>query len=140
MGVIDTSTDLGARAARRLQEEPVVWLTTVDPHGTPQPTPVWFLRSGDEIVVASQPAKAKLRNVRANPRVALNLNSTRSGDDVVVLVGEAVVDGAGLSGAERAAYDEKYAEGMRSLDLSAEQFHAEYSVIVRVTPEKLRGF
>ncbi|WP_265523076.1 TIGR03667 family PPOX class F420-dependent oxidoreductase [Oerskovia flava] len=140
MSVIDTSTDLGARAAGRLAEEPVAWLVTVDPHGTPQPTPVWFVRTGDGLVVASQPATAKLRNVRANPRVALHLNSTRTGDDVIVLVGAAAIDDAGLTEAERDAYDAKYSEPMRGIGMTPAQFHEEYSVILRIAPEKLRGF
>ncbi|MGO1239848.1 MAG: hypothetical protein ACTMHU_00280, partial [Cellulosimicrobium funkei] len=42
MPAVDSTTRLGSRAAARLADEQVVWLVTVDPHGTPQPTPVWF--------------------------------------------------------------------------------------------------
>ncbi|WP_433713481.1 hypothetical protein ACQP2U_04190 [Nocardia sp. CA-084685] len=37
-------------------------------------------------------------------------------------------------------WTEKYAEGLASLSMTEEQFHAEYSVTVRVTPDRLRGF
>nr|WP_255372090.1 TIGR03667 family PPOX class F420-dependent oxidoreductase [Cellulosimicrobium sp. CUA-896] len=114
---------------------------TVDPHGAPQPTPVWFLwGAGGDVVLQSQPRTAKLRNVRGNERVAVHLNSTRSGGDVVVLTGTAVVDAAGLTPAERAAYDEKYADDIRGLGTTPDAFHADFSVTVRVRPERLRGF
>jgi hypothetical protein len=41
---IDEGTEFGARVARRLREEIVVWLTTVTPAGTPLPRPVGFVR------------------------------------------------------------------------------------------------
>ena len=42
----DPSTTFGARVERRLRDEPVAWLTLVDPRGTPQPAPIWFLWDG----------------------------------------------------------------------------------------------
>ncbi|WP_197088783.1 TIGR03667 family PPOX class F420-dependent oxidoreductase [Cellulosimicrobium funkei] len=141
MTAIDTTSDLGSRAASRLRDEPVLWFVSVDPHDAPQPTPVWFLWDGaDEVVVKSQPRTAKLRNVRGNARVAVHLNSTRSGDDVVVLTGTAAIDDVGLSPDERTAYDAKYAEGIRGLGMTADGFHEDYSVTVRVRLERLRGY
>ena len=49
--VIDEGTELGARAARRLREEHVVWLTTVTPARAPLPRPVGFLWDGGDVVV-----------------------------------------------------------------------------------------
>ena len=43
--MIDDSTPAGRRAARRLTEETIGWLTTVSPSGTPHTSPVWFLWS-----------------------------------------------------------------------------------------------
>jgi len=141
MPVIDISTDLGARAAKRLADERVLWLVTVDPQGTPQPTPVWFHWDGqDGIVVKSQPRTAKLRNVRANPRVAVHLNSTRSGGDVVVLTGTATIDDDGPAADDRAAYDAKYDADIRGLGMTPDGFHADYAVTLRLHLDRLRGF
>jgi PPOX class probable F420-dependent enzyme len=137
---IDTSTGFGARIARQLDDEVVVWLTTVAGSGTPAPTPVWFLWYGEEILISSQPEKAKLRNISARPNVAANFNATHSGGDVGVLTGTAVIDEKGLSDDERAAYNAKYAEPIAGLGMTREQFHDSYSVLIRITPEKLRGF
>jgi PPOX class probable F420-dependent enzyme len=137
---LDPSTPLGARTAERLDHEVVVWLTTVDPSGTPQPTPVWFLPGGDDVVILSEPRKAKLRNAAANPRAALSFNSTATGWDVQVLTGALVLDPGGLSTDERERYDAKYTDAMADLGMSPQEFHAAYSQVLRFTPERLRGF
>ena len=92
MAVIDESTEFGQRAARRLREEKLAWLTTVSANGTPQPIPVWFLWDGDRsILLYSRPDTPKLRHVAANPRVTLNLDGNGRGGDIVVVHGEAHV-------------------------------------------------
>jgi PPOX class probable F420-dependent enzyme len=125
-------------ASKRLDEEVVVWLSTVDPAGTPQPTPVWFLWTGSEVLIFSQPRTAKLRNLRGNPRASVHLNSTPRGGGIVVLTGVAEI--AEPSTEELAAYDEKYASHIEGLGMPAKDFHASYSVPIRLRPEKTRGF
>lgn len=137
---IDTTTRLGERVAAELEGEAVVWLTTVAPGGTPQPSPVWFLWSGGEILVLSQPGKPKLRNIAANPRVSLNFNSDPAGGRVSIIHGTARVDDAPLTGAELAAYTAKYTTAIQRLGYSPEQFLGEYSVPIRIEPRRLRGF
>jgi hypothetical protein len=39
-----------------------------------------------------------------------------------------------------AAYNAKYADDITRLGMTTDQFHASYSVLVRITPGKLRGF
>jgi hypothetical protein len=39
----DPATPFGARVARRLRDETVIWLTAVAADGTPQPNPVRLL-------------------------------------------------------------------------------------------------
>jgi PPOX class probable F420-dependent enzyme len=138
MLTIDRDTHLGAAATARLQDGVAIWLTTVDPAGRPQPTPVWFLWTGEEILVFSEPRTAKLRNLRGNPGVALHFDGNHRGGDVVVLTGDAAVGEA--TPEELATYDEKYAADIRRIRLTPEGFHAKYSVPIRIRPAKLRGF
>ncbi|MEV6323080.1 TIGR03667 family PPOX class F420-dependent oxidoreductase [Nocardia sp. NPDC051787] len=138
--VVDTETEFGTKVAERLNRESVLWLTTVGPTGTPQPNPVWFQWRDGEFLIFSKPGQPKIRNILRNPRVALNLNSTVTGGDVVVLTGVARVDEQRPGADEIAAFTTKYTDGLRSIDLTGEQFYAEYSVVLRVTPDRLRGF
>jgi PPOX class probable F420-dependent enzyme len=137
---LDTTTAFGAHVAGRLQQETLIWLTTVGADGIPQPTLVWFLWTGTDILVFSQPTKPKLANVAHNPRVALHLESNGTGGDVVILTGHARIDPAGPSPAEEAAYEPKYAERITRMGLTYDDFTRAYSVTIRIVPQKLRGW
>ena len=76
--LIDTATDSGRRVAQRLENERLVWLTTVAPDGTRQPSPVWFLWDGGSVLIYSQPNRPKLRHIQRNPNVASNFDITPS--------------------------------------------------------------
>src|ERR1035438_2738820 len=69
--------DRRAHVEGRLRANLMAWLTTVRPDGRPDSVPVWFLLRDDEtILVYSQAAKMKLRNISHNPAVALGLDVT----------------------------------------------------------------
>ncbi|WP_433661667.1 TIGR03667 family PPOX class F420-dependent oxidoreductase [Nocardia sp. CA-128927] len=138
--VVDPSTAFGAKVVERLDKEPVIWLTTVGSTGTPQPNPVWFQWRDDEFLLFSKPDQAKLRNLVRNPRVSLHFNSTEWGSDVAVFTGTARIDDVAASPDEIATYTTKYVEGLKDIKMTAEQFFAEYSTVVRIRPDRLRGF
>jgi PPOX class probable F420-dependent enzyme len=140
MFTIDNSSAFGARIERQLSDELVIWLTTVGKSGTPQPNPVWFSWTGEEFLVFSRPGQAKLRNIAGQSRVSLNFNATHTGGDVGVLTGTATLDGAPATDEELAAYNAKYADGMAGLSLTTDDFHRDYSVLIRIRPDNLRGF
>jgi PPOX class probable F420-dependent enzyme len=137
--MIDTTTEFGRRVARRLQEEQVIWLTTVGKDNTPQPRPVWFLWDGETFLIFSQPNAHKLRHIARHPKVAINLNSDHQGEDVVVFAGEAHIAQDAPPANQVWQYAEKYQAGFAAIDMSAEEFAHSYSVAIRVTPTNLRG-
>ncbi|WP_280299720.1 TIGR03667 family PPOX class F420-dependent oxidoreductase [Nocardia neocaledoniensis] len=139
MSVLDESTPFGAMVAKRLADEHVIWLTTVGADGTPQPNPVWFLWRAGEFLLFTQPAAKRLRHIAERPRVALNLNSTHSGGDVVVFAGEARV-GEQADAEEIADYVRKYTQGFVDIKMTEAEFFASYSTPIRITPDRLRGF
>ena len=136
---IDPSTDFGARVERRLREEVVIWLVTVAPNGTPQPAPVWFLWDDQSVVVYSRAGTPRERNLRRNPRVALHFDGNGRGGDIVVFAGQVTVDESLPPAHANAAYVAKYADGMRRVSGSPEQFSAAYPLPLRIRPTRLRG-
>jgi PPOX class probable F420-dependent enzyme len=136
---IDTSTDFGARVTRHLEDDRIIWLTTVGPDGTPQPSPVWFLWDGDTVLIYSQASTPKLRNIERHPRVSLHFNCTPSGGDVVILTGDGWIDAEAPPASAVSAYLEKYAQGLRDIELTPDAFAETYSVALQVRPTSLRG-
>jgi PPOX class probable F420-dependent enzyme len=135
---IDTGTEFGERAIRRLDQELVAWLVTVNVRGTPQPVPVWFLWDADRILLYSRPDAPKLRNIEANPHVALHLDGDGEGGDIVVVTGTA--QRSDDPPADRVeAYARKYAAKIAAYGWTPASFAADYSVPVRVTLTRLRG-
>ncbi len=137
--MLDLGTEFGRRVARRLEEEPVIWLTTMGHDRCPQPRPVWFWWDGESFLIYSRPNTHKLRHIARNPKVALNLDGDGRGGDIVVLTGEAHVAQDGPPADQVPAYVEKYREGFARLRMSPEEFASSYSVPVRVRPISLRG-
>jgi PPOX class probable F420-dependent enzyme len=136
---LDPSIPFHARVARRLADELIGWLVTVNSRGAPQPSPVWFLWDDESILLYSQPETAKLRNIAANPRVAMHLNDEGRGDDVVIISGRAAASDDPPA-YELPPYLDKYAGLIERNGWTPESFAADYSVPVRISPTGLRGF
>jgi PPOX class probable F420-dependent enzyme len=137
--VIDQDTEFGARAARRLRDEVVIWMTTITPEGSPLPRPVWFLWDGDESAVMYSRPSPRVRNLEANPRVTLNFDGDGEGSDIIVLSGTAAVDPE-LPPADRSPeYLAKYDEHIASIGMTPESFAKAYSVPVRIRFTRVDG-
>lgn len=136
---IDTGTEFGRRAARRLREELIYWLVTVAPDGTPQPSPVWALWDGGTLLIYSQADTPKLRNIAGQPRVAVHLDGDGRGGDIVILTGDARLAPDAPPADRVPEYVTKYREGLRRIGMTAESFARAYPVALRVTPTRLRG-
>lgn len=123
----------------RLKNEQTIWLTSVRADGTPQPTPVWFLWHNRQILIFSQPKAQKLRNIRHNPKVALNLNTDEWGGNVLIMLGDARIETAPVPQAQVDAYLEKYREGIKSIGMTPESLQREFSTPIWITPNRIRG-
>jgi PPOX class probable F420-dependent enzyme len=137
--VVDEGTEFGARVARRLRDESVVWLTTVTPAGAPLPRPVGFVWDGGDVVsIYSQPG-ARVRNIAANPKVALNFDGDGRGGDVVVISGIARVDpGAPPADANR-AHLAKYAAQIDAFGMTPASYAARFRVPIRIRLTRVDG-
>jgi PPOX class probable F420-dependent enzyme len=132
--------DRRARVETRLQTNLMAWLTTVNAAGRPDSVPVWFLlRDDNSILVYSQPGKAKLRNIDANPNVALGLDVTDIGRDVIRIEGTAV-RAPGHPPADRVPeYAAKYAERVAAIFGTVERFAEAFSEAILITPTRLHA-
>jgi PPOX class probable F420-dependent enzyme len=137
--LFNPKTEFGARVARRLQDEEVIWLVTLRADLTPQPSPVWFYWDGESFLIYSQPDKPKLRNIRLNPVVALHLDSNGSGGDIVIFTGEAHIDPDTPPPNRVDGYLDKYREEIADLGYTPKIFAESYSVPIHVQPTNLRG-
>ena len=120
-----------------LGEPRVSVLGTVDPDGSPALAPVWHLWRDGAAIVLTDRSSRKWRNIRANPRVSLCVDTkeapyraaivegtaTEVEDDYAALLREAAVHYLG----ERAG--NRYAERSSGT--------AGTSVVVRIVPERI---
>ena len=138
--MVDFTTRFGRHVNRRLRQEKIIWLTTVDSNNVPQPRPVWFNWDGATLLIFSEQGKAKLRHISTNPNVSLNFNTDEDGGDVVVILGEAkILDHPALENRTK-TYLRKYREGIKSLEMTVGEFAQTYVVPILITPRAIRGF
>lgn len=133
-------TPFGDRVARRLREEKIIWLTTVSADGTPQPNPVWFLWDGESMLVYSLPDAARVTHIKRNNHVSLHFDGNGQGGDIIVMAAEAAIDPSLPPGDRNPAYMEKYADSITRSFKTPENFAAKYSLPLRISLTKVRGF
>jgi PPOX class probable F420-dependent enzyme len=134
------SDDRRARVETRLHTNLMAWLTTVNSAGRPDSVPVWFLlREDNSILVYSQPGKAKLRNIDANPNVALGLDVTDIGRDIIRIEGTAARSPDHPPADQVPEYAAKYAERIGAIFGTVERFAAAFSEPIVITPRRLHA-
>ena len=118
----------------------MAWLTTVNPAGRPDSVPVWFLvRDDGTILVYSQPGKAKLRNIEANPHVSLGLDVTDIGRDIIRIEGTAIRAHDHPRADQVADYAAKYTERIGAIFGTVEHFAELFSEAIVITPTRLHA-
>jgi PPOX class probable F420-dependent enzyme len=134
---LDTTTPEGKRVQKRLQKELIIWLATTGADGRPHAVPVWFWWDGKSFLIYSLPGQ-KVKDIEANPNVALHFNTTADGDDVVRIDGEATRLRRHPLAYRVPSYIRKYARLVKSYDWEPEDFSRQYHVVLRVRPTRLR--
>jgi PPOX class probable F420-dependent enzyme len=129
--------NLPPETQRRVEEDHVVWLTTVTDSGAPAPNPVWFVADGDDLVVFTDPHTRKVHNIEQRPTVSVHFNSDSSGGDVVVITAEVDMD-HGQAPSANPAYLDKYRERIRALGLTVEELDRTYHTRLRIRPKRIR--
>lgn len=68
----------------------LLYLATLMPDGSPQLTPVWFSTDGEHILINTNEGRAKDRNMKARPTVAMIIQDPASQDRYLGMRGEVV--------------------------------------------------
>ena len=119
----------------RLKKDLVIWIVTAGKDRRPHAVPVWFWWDGKTFLIYAVPGQ-KTRNVRENPYVELHLNSDLVGDDLVRIEGRATIPRDQPPAEKVRGYVRKYAQSIKDLGMSPQQFAGEYSVPIRIRPTK----
>ncbi len=135
---IDPTDAAGARTLERLGSELIGWLTTTNPDGQPQSSPLWFLWVGDEILIYSGKRAPRNGNVADRPLVAFNLNTDAVGGDVGTMEGVARIDPSYAPADQNPEYIAKYQGLLDDYGWTAEYFSGEYPVAILVRPTRWR--
>lgn len=128
------------RVEARCQTNLMAWLTTVNSSGKPNTVPVWFfVTHNDQILIYSQPGKAKLRNIDENPNVALGLDVTDLGRDIIRFEGTAVRASDHPPADQVPGYAAKYAERIAAIFGTVEQFAATFTEPILISLTRLHA-
>jgi PPOX class probable F420-dependent enzyme len=138
---MDQDATLAATRIRRfLEEEPVVWLSTVRPDGTPHIIPVWFFWDGDALLVFSKPEAQKVHNLRAQPSVMLGIGDPEADFDIGLIEGRAELLDRPTAEVLPAAHVAKYRSRMAGIRLTVDEYAATYSQVIRIVPDHYLGW
>jgi PPOX class probable F420-dependent enzyme len=135
--MLDRSTEYGRHATERLERDLIGWLATVRPNGQPDVVPVWFLWQNDEILIYSRANKQKLSNITRKLRVALVVDDTNGGGDVVRVEGRASIVDGHPPAIDVPAFIAKYAAAIERIGYTPEGFARDYPAAIRITPTKI---
>jgi PPOX class probable F420-dependent enzyme len=137
---MSSPTVASTRIRRFLEEEPVLWLSTVRPDGSPHLVPIWFWWDGEALWVFSKPEAQKVRNLRVNQSVMLALGDADDDFDVGLVEGRAELLDRPAAQVLPAAMVAKYADRLGAIGLDAAGFAATYKQVIRIVPSAYLGW
>ena len=137
----DMDTSLAtARILRFLEQEPVVWLSTVRPDGAPHLVPIWFWWDGEALLVFSKPGAQKVRNLRANPSVMLALGDAEDDFDIGMFDGRAELLDRPTERSSRLPTWPSTRIGWPPSASTPAEYAATYSQVIRIVPQGFLGW
>lgn len=126
---------LSEQASKLLRGRNFAHLATLMPDGSPQVTPVWVDTDGDDVLVNTAEGRLKWRNVRRDPRVALDVVDTENPYAAVYIRGRVVEVTA--EGAHE--HIDRLAKRYTGADRYPLGSPDERRVLLRIRPERVSG-
>jgi PPOX class probable F420-dependent enzyme len=111
-------------------------IATLMPDGSPHVVPVWIDLDGDQILVNTAEGRQKLKNIRHDPRVAMDIVNSENPYDMVALRGRVLE--VTREGAD--AHIDKLAKKYLGRDVYPFRQAGEQRVIIKIEPEKLSAY
>ena len=123
---------------KELIQPPVLGvLSTVNPDGSPQSTPIWYRYDGEHFNVTAFKHRVKVRNVRGDPRVSLVVVDTANNGPPLIVNGKAeIVEEGALDETLRHAI--RY-DGEEQGRASAANLTGSPRVIIQISPDRIIG-
>ncbi len=82
------ATTLSQEVKRLIDSANFAHLSTLMPDGSPNATPIWVGREGDQVVICTGENSLKAKNTRRDPRVALSIVDFRNPYEEVQIRGK----------------------------------------------------
>ncbi|MFH8573356.1 PPOX class F420-dependent oxidoreductase [Streptomyces sp. NPDC017993] len=123
---------------KKLLDSPVfVSVATIQPDGSPQVSPVWVKRDGDDLLISTTVGRRKEANIRRDPRVSVVIQPFDAPYTYAEIRGSATLSTEGgqelIDELARKYTGKDYAEFNPSAGQDAAR------VVVRITPRKVVG-
>jgi PPOX class probable F420-dependent enzyme len=111
-------------------------LATVMPDGSPHVAPVWIDYDAGDVLINTAEGRQKLKNIRHDPRVAVDVLNSENPYEMVTLRGRVVE--VTHEGAD--AHIDKLAKKYLGRDTYPYRQPGEQRAIIRIEPEKISGY
>ncbi len=121
-------------ARKLLAGKNLLYLTTVNPDGSPQITPVWVDTDGQNVLVNTAVGRVKQKNVTRDPRVALALNTPTDFYDVALIRGRVVEQ---ITGDAADKHIDKLAKKYLGKDTYPWRNPKEKRVLLKIQPDRV---
>ena len=121
----------------RLDQELILWLTTVRPNGQPQTLPVWFVVDGNDLLIWSIEG-VRTKNLARNPLVSAHVSDNGTGGNILSIEGEAAIEAHRGPASRHPGYVNRYQRRMDRSRWTWDWFDTVYKVPIRITPRKVR--
>lgn len=139
---LDHGDSRHARALALLTTRGIGWLGTNGRDGYPHAVPVWFVWRDDAVLTFSQPHAAKARNLAADPRASLSLETSDDGEEWLLVQGDAELlpepTGEWMPRV-RDTYLAKYRSGLDALGWELDRIVDDFSLAIRLRPTRIIG-
>ena len=123
-----------------LRDDPVAWLSSVQPDGRPHVVPVWFHWDGERIVAFSKPNARKIGNLRDQPSVMLAVGTPGPEFEVELIEAIAEIPEADASEVMPEGFGAKYRDLLRRANLTVQRFAEVYSQPIVLRPTRFLGY